>query len=79
MTWNYRVLSYEEDGESRYKFVEAYYNKDQEVIGYCDASLFAETPEGLQEFADRLLQATAKPILKESDLKENDHGLSDFD
>jgi hypothetical protein len=79
MTWNYRVLSYEEDGESRYKFVEAYYNKDQEVIGYCNASLFAETPEGLQEFADRLLQATAKPILKESDLKENDHGLSDFD
>lgn len=79
MTWNYRVLSYEEDGESRYKFVEAYYNKDQEVIGYCNASLFAETPEGLQEFADRLLQATVKPILKESDLKENDHGLSDFD
>jgi hypothetical protein len=79
MTWNYRVLSYEEDGESRYKFVEAYYNKDQEVIGYCNASLFAETPDGLQEFADRLLQATAKPILKESDLKENDHGLSDFD
>lgn len=79
MTWNYRVLSYEEDGEPRYKFVEAYYNKDQEVIGYCDASMFAESPDELQEFADRLLQATAKPILKESDLKENSDGLSDFD
>lgn len=79
MTWNYRVLSYEEDGEPRYKFVEAYYNTDQEVIGYCDASMFADSPDGLKEFADRLLQATAKPILKESDLKENSDGLSDFD
>ena len=73
MTWNYRVLLYEQDGESRYKFVEAYYNSNQEVIGYCDASMFAESPDGLQEFADRLLQATAKPILKESDLMEKDN------
>lgn len=72
MTWNYRILSYEENGEPRYKFVEAYYNKDQEVIGYCDASMFADSVDGLQEFADRLLQATAKPILKESELKEKD-------
>lgn len=79
MTWNYRVLSYEEDGEHRYKFVEAYYNKDQEVIGYCDASMFAESLDGLHEFANRLLQATDKPILKESDLKENSNGLSEFD
>lgn len=70
MTWNYRVVRVkdeDQDGGYRYEFYEVFYNDDGSLMGYADPFTFSETVEGLQELANNLLEATAKPFIDESE------------
>ena len=71
MNWNHRVIRFkDETGEVFHKFAEVFYNDDGTLIGYHDPFMWSETPEGIQELADRLLMATAKPVLDESEFSD---------
>lgn len=71
MHWNYRVLKFEEtfhEGESIqhekwYEIVEVYYDDQNQPMFYGRRTLSAEDLNGLQEEADRMLQAVSKPVL----------------
>ncbi len=72
MVWNHRVMRFTEpeSGDVFYKFVEVFHENDGTLIGYHDPFMWSETPEGIQELADRLLMATAKPVLDESEFSD---------
>ena len=82
MHWNYRVLKFEEifhEGQSIqreqwYEIVEVYYDNDGKPTMYGRRTLSAETLDGLQNEADRMLQAVASPILDADmfDVSEDD-------
>jgi hypothetical protein len=71
MHWNYRVLKFEEsfhEGESIqhnewYEIVEVYYDDQNQPMFYGRRTLSAQDLNGLQEEADRMLQAVSKPVL----------------
>lgn len=81
MTWNHRVIRFKDkdaDGGYRYEFREVFYNDEGEKTGYSNVFMFSEDVAGMQELADRLLKATAEPVLDESDFP-NDTPVSDMD
>ena len=41
-------------------------------VGYCNFSVGSETVEGLQELVDRLLKASALPVLNASDFPDSE-------
>ena len=66
MKWNHRVIRIKDDdqeGGYRYEFAEVLYKDDGSLMGYADAFMFSETLDGLQELADRLAEATTKPVI----------------
>lgn len=71
MNWNHRVVRFkDETGEVFHKFAEVFYNDDGTLIGYHEPFMWSEDIAGMQELADRLLKATAQPVLDESDFAE---------
>lgn len=73
MNWNHRVVRFkDETGEVFHKFAEVFYNDDGTLIGYHEPFMWSEDIAGMQELADRLLKATAQPVLDESDFKEEE-------
>ena len=71
MYWNHRVIRFkDETGEVFHKFSEVFYNDDGTLMGYHDPFMWSEDVNGMQELADRLLKASAQPVLDESDFKE---------
>jgi hypothetical protein len=46
-----------------YTFAEVFYNNEGVPDSYSDVCMVSETIEGMQEIADRLLMATAQPVL----------------
>ena len=71
MHWNHRVIRFKDvTGEVFHKFAEVFYNDDGTLIGYHDPFMWSEDIAGMQELADRLLKATAQPVLDESDFPE---------
>ena len=71
MHWNHRVIRFkDETGEVFHKFAEVFYNDDGTLMGYHDPFMWSEDANGMQELADRLLKASAQPVLDESDFPE---------
>lgn len=71
MFWNHRVIRFkDESGDVFHKFAEVFYNDDGSLMGYHDPFMWSEDVDGMQELADRLLKATALPVLDESDFVE---------
>lgn len=71
MNWNHRVIRFkDETGEVFHKFAEVFYNDDGTLMGYHDPFMWSEEVNGMQELADRLLKASAQPVLDESDFPE---------
>lgn len=64
MTWNHRVLRHVDGwGDAYYTFAEVFYNDEGVPDSYSNVCMVSETIEGMQEIADRLLTATAQPVL----------------
>ena len=63
--WNHRVVRYPntDTGQDIYELAEVYYDENGKVKGYGRPFLIGDTQEELQELADRLLRAVAKPPL----------------
>lgn len=71
MFWNHRVIRFkDESGDVFHKFAEVFYEDDGSLMGYHDPFMWSEDVDGMQELADRLLKATALPVLDESDFAE---------
>ena len=68
MTWNYRVVQFTNDvvGEY-YEIKEVFYDKLGELAGYSEASVFADTFEGLNNSLEIMATALSKPAIKESE------------
>ena len=70
MNWNHRVVRFKDenvDGGYRYEFKEVFYDDEGKATGYSNAFLWSEDAFGMQELAERLLMATTKKPLDESD------------
>ena len=68
MTWNYRVVRFENEEMGEYfEIKEVFYDKLGEIAGYSEASVFSDTYEGLFESIDLMKAATAKPVIDEKD------------
>jgi hypothetical protein len=82
ITWNHRIVRFEDEGVNIddngraipcdwYQIQEVHY-KNGVPVGYCNFSVGSETVEGLQELVDRLLKASALPVLNASDFPDNE-------
>jgi hypothetical protein len=65
-TWNHRIVHYKSSlGDDVYQFAEVFYNDKGEFNGgWSDPFLVGDTPEELQELAQRLVTAAFKPVLE---------------
>lgn len=74
VTWNHRIVKLKHldfNGDPIYQFAEVYY-EDGMPVAFGDGYMSSDTVEGLQELADRLLKATALPVINEQDLPEQE-------
>jgi hypothetical protein len=70
MSWNYRVVHFEDDiGEdgNYYEIKEVFYDVSGKPVGYSDAVCGSDTYEGLFKCMSMMQSAHAKPVLKESE------------
>lgn len=67
MSWNYRVMEFEDDGEKYYEIKEVYYNRDGSLMGYCDASVSGESFGDVIKVLDMMKTNAHKEVLKPSD------------
>ena len=70
MHWNHRVVRFKDEnveGGYRHEFREVFYDDKGEKTGYSNVFLWSEDVAGMQELAERLLIATTKKPLDESD------------
>ena len=74
--WNYRVLKqrYEGKGEKHwvhveYGIVEAYYDEDGKLEGYCDPHVLGDSVDELRNVLGMMHDAFDKPVLETSDFK----------
>ena len=75
MEWNHRVVRFKDEdikGGYRHEFKEVFYNDDGELTGYTDVFMWGEDVAEMQELGDRLLKASALPVLDESDFPSFD-------
>jgi hypothetical protein len=69
MTWNYRIVQFEEENGPIFLIQEVYYNKDHSLDGYCELSIVGDTVLELRSVLEMIAQALDRPILKESDFQ----------
>lgn len=71
MSWNYRIVRFNTEGETDtyeyYEVKEVFYDTDGKPVGYSDATLGADTYDGLFKVAGLMQSAHAKPVLNASD------------
>jgi hypothetical protein len=71
VTWNHRLVRFKNpDGGYRYEFKEVYYHDDGTLMAYGDPFLWGESIAEVQELADQLVVAAAKPSVYEEDFGE---------
>jgi hypothetical protein len=71
MTWNYRVLREEfGNGETLFRFVEAYYDEDGNIENWCyaDAQMGDTRDELYQDLQHMLISFEHRSVLEKSDL-----------
>lgn len=63
--WNHRVYNIKDQnaGEDLFVIREAYYDKDNKVIGSSDLKVMSETIDGLKWIAECIIKCLDKPIL----------------
>jgi len=70
MSWNYRVMQFEDEiGETYYEIKEVYYNRDGTLMGYCDATASGESFGDVIKVLDMMKTDAHKTVLKPSDFK----------
>ena len=68
MTWNHRVVRFEDDEMGEYfEIKEVFYKEDGSVSGYSDACILSDTFDGINEQLDMFKRATFKPIIDEAE------------
>ena len=68
MSWNYRVVKFKnEDIDEYFEIKEVFYDKEGNLAGYAEASVFSDTYDGLFEVMEMMKSATAKPVINEED------------
>lgn len=78
MSWNYRVVRFQDEVEGEYLEVkEVYYDIDGSLMGYCDATVGAGSVDGLLEVMDMMLADIKKPIIDEEEFKKSRIGKRD--
>lgn len=63
--WNYRVLAFEQNGETYFQVHEVYYDENDKPNGYTQnpISVGSETIEGINWTLNEMLECLSKPIL----------------
>lgn len=70
MSWNYRVMEFEDEIEGKYyEIKEVYYNRDGTLMGYCDASISGGSFKDVIDTLTVMKADAAKGVLKPSDFK----------
>lgn len=64
MHWNHRVVRHIEDKEEILEVCEVYYNSLGQPCAFSVATASGATVEELQRYVDRMMEATAHPILE---------------
>lgn len=69
MTWNYRIIKHEENGETYYAIHEVYYDKNGKPEAVTKESIAAQddTPEGIKQQLEWMLLALKEPTLNYED------------
>lgn len=65
MSWNYRILAFEQEDETVLQICEVYYNDENIPDGYTDKNtvISTEGKEGLRWVLSKYREALKKPIL----------------
>lgn len=75
MSWNYRVVRFNAEGQSDtyeyYEIKEVFYDTLGKPVGYSDANCGADTYEGLFKCMSMMQAAHAKPVLDEAEFYTN--------
>ncbi len=68
--WNFRVIEFIENDETRYSIHEVFYDDNDKLYGYIEdpVKMQSDSVEGLIWMLRKLPEAIEKPVLKESDL-----------
>ena len=70
MTWNYRVMEFDDINERKYyEIKEVYYNRDGSPMGYCNASVSGESFSDIINTLNMMKTDAHKSVLKLSDFK----------
>jgi hypothetical protein len=71
MSWNYRVMEFEDEFEGKYyEIKEVYYNRDGSLMGYCDANVSGGSFSDIISTLDMMRTDAHKSVLKPSDFEE---------
>ena len=71
MSWNYRVVEFEDIDEGKYyELKEVYYNRDGSLMGYCDATVSGGTFAELVRVLDMMKADAHKTLLKATDFHQ---------
>ena len=71
MTWNHRVLRHVDAwGDVYYTFAEVHYDENGKPETYTTVCMVGDDIAEMQQIADRLLTATAQPVLDEKDFPQ---------
>jgi len=74
MSWNYRVVRFKGEvaEDDYYEIKEVFYDVGGKPVGYSDATVGADTYNGLFKVAGLMQSAHAKPVLNEEEF----HGFN---
>jgi|LakMenEpi03Aug12_release.lakeMendotaPanAssembly.Ray.scaffolds.fasta_scaffold1716238_1 hypothetical protein len=65
MTWNHRVIRHVDPwGDEYYTFAEVFYDDNDKPDSYTTVCMVGDSVSEMQQLADRLLTATAQPVLE---------------
>lgn len=72
MTWDYRVIKYNTNGNVYYKIHEVYYNEKGEIELYTEEPIepHGDTLEELIKDIEFMAEATKKPVISKKELDE---------
>jgi hypothetical protein len=74
MSWNYRIVRFKDsevEEDDYYEVKEVFYDNVGKPVGYSDATLGANTYDGLFKVAGLMQSAHAKPVLDEEEFYGN--------
>ena len=70
MSWNYRVMEFEDEIEGKYyEIKEVYYNRDGSLLGYCDACVSGEFVGDVIKVLDMMKEDCAREVLNPGDFE----------